>query len=143
VNAASTLPPSAPRYTFPTFFLSLLTALEADPASIPNHLSNLANSHASLSCFVPDANDTRPQETDAIVGSLERIAKRLQVSEKGGVSDLIGHEFAGTINPAECEMDSLSQEINGATIKTPEEMELIRVKRACRDNLTALKIVII
>lgn len=95
-------PPSSaiPRYTFPAFFLSLLTALEAEPRSIPTHLDSLSQHHAAKSAFIPTA-DKRPLETDQIVAALERIAKRLIIAEGETNGEEREQQVNGTSTPAE------------------------------------------
>lgn len=72
---------SPPLHSFPTFLLSLLTAIESDPASIRAHLDNLAGCRAAPATFaaLPEG---KPAETDAIVQSLTRIADRLTEKEE-------------------------------------------------------------
>ncbi|TNY18500.1 hypothetical protein DMC30DRAFT_402944 [Rhodotorula diobovata] len=67
-------------HTFPTFLLSLLTALESDPGSVRSHLANLAATHAAPANFFPTAGG-KPVETDAIIACASRIADRLQAAE--------------------------------------------------------------
>lgn len=81
-DASLAAPPcSPPLHTFPTFLLSLLTAIESDPASIRAHLDNLAGCRAAPAAFaaLPQG---KPAETDAIVQSLTRIADRLCAEEE-------------------------------------------------------------
>lgn len=82
-EAAGALPPepnSPPLHTFPTFLLSLLTAIESDPATIRSHLDHLAGCRAAPAAFaaLPQG---KPAETDAIVQSLTRLADRLSDKE--------------------------------------------------------------
>lgn len=72
---------SPPLHSFPTFLLSLLTAIESDPASIRAHLDNLAGCRAAPATFaaLPEG---KPLETDAIIQSLTRIADRLKEKEE-------------------------------------------------------------
>ncbi|GAA5939996.1 hypothetical protein JCM10213_004903 [Rhodosporidiobolus nylandii] len=83
-NMMRPLASAAPIHSFPVFLLSLLTALESDPASVQTHLSNLAASHAAPATFsaIPEG---KPAETDAIVGCLSRIADRLQARESSAL----------------------------------------------------------
>ncbi|KAL8281120.1 hypothetical protein RQP46_006478 [Phenoliferia psychrophenolica] len=87
---------SAPTLSFPSFLLGLVIAIESDPASISQHLGNLAYVHAAPASFTPQGPETQPAETDAIVAALARIAERLKaldapvpqaaaVVDKGGV----------------------------------------------------------
>lgn len=83
-SEGASLGPSAsspPLHSFPTFLLSLLTAIESDPASIRAHLDNLAGCRAAPATFaaLPEG---KPAETDAIVQSLTRIADRLTEKEE-------------------------------------------------------------
>lgn len=83
------LPNTASIHTFPAFVLSLCTALEADPASVSQHLSNLQTTHG-----VPATISGNPggeaEETDHIVASLLRIAARLTKSSAADSSSALG-----------------------------------------------------
>ena len=115
-------PPSTPRYTFPAFLLTLLTALESDPSTISAHLSNLVNSHAAPSAFTPTGSSPRPAETDAIVAVLTRLGERLRTAEKSDVFPANGTEALPEV------------------ISVPGKVETIEsVKIACGEHLRALK----
>ncbi|GAA6003765.1 uncharacterized protein JCM10292_003365 [Rhodotorula paludigena] len=81
LEGAAPLSLARPIHSFPTFLLSLLTALESDPATIRAHLTNLAASHAAPATFSA-APEGKPDETDAIIDRLLRIADRLQDAER-------------------------------------------------------------
>ena len=112
-------PPSTPRYTFPAFLLTLLTALESDPSTISSHLTNLVNSHAAPSAFTPTGANSRPAETDAIVAVLTRLGERLCSVENT-------EDFAANGLPE--------------VLSVPGKVETIEsVKIACGEHLRALK----
>ena len=75
-----TQPASQPVLSFPSFLLGLVTAIESDPASISQHLGNLAYVHAAPASFTPQGPETQPVETDAIVAEIGRASCRERVS---------------------------------------------------------------
>ena len=116
---------SPPLHSFPTFLLSLLTAIESDPASIRAHLDNLAGCRAAPATFaaLPEG---KPAETEAIVQSLARIADRLSEKEEDEEEEDEGAEPASkepvenhTVHEAQTPSAAFARTNNG--IRTPLE----------------------
>lgn len=134
---------STPVHTFPTFVLSLLTALESDPASVRHHLDNLAQSHAAPANFLPTPMG-KPGETDAIVASLSRIADRLRAAEEpvsGAKSrsvdgfdeaDPNGRVEAAAAGCAPPKMSTRRPFVPGDSVE--------QVRKNCEDQIQALKV---
>ncbi|GAA6047457.1 hypothetical protein NBRC10513_003991 [Rhodotorula toruloides] len=133
---------STPVHTFPTFVLSLLTALESDPASVRHHLDNLAQSHAAPANFLPTPMG-KPGETDAIVASLSRIAARLRAAEEpvsGAKSrdaeqdqtDPNGRVEAAAAGCAPPKMSTRRPFVPGESVE--------EVRKNCEDQIQALKV---
>ncbi|GAA5995743.1 hypothetical protein JCM11641_003826, partial [Rhodosporidiobolus odoratus] len=149
-NMSRPLASAAPIHSFPVFFLSLLTALEADPASVRNHLGNLQRSYAAPAIFSPIP-EGKPAETDAIVASLSRIADRLRSNEGTGA---IGKE--GQREPEKPEEDEEPGSELEAVKSRPSTAPMSRttsprrptvagetveeVRKNCEDQILALKV---
>ncbi|ORY89440.1 hypothetical protein BCR35DRAFT_300626 [Leucosporidium creatinivorum] len=122
------LPSSTPIHSFPAFILGLVHSVEADPATIAHHLSNLAASHAAPATFsaIPEG---KPTETDQIVDSLVRIAARLKKKERATLQE---EEQLAVKEPVEADEEQDTPYVGGNTVE--------EVRKTCQEQIKALKL---
>jgi hypothetical protein len=124
------LPSSSPIHSFPAFILGLVHSVEADPATIAHHLSNLAASHAAPATFsaIPEG---KPTETDQIVDALVRIAARLKKKERAAAQE--DQEQLAVEQPAqERDDEEIAPYVGGSTVE--------EVRKTCQEQIKALKL---